>query len=134
MEHVPPNLCSCAVQNIKTLFRYMPPCFCLIVFECSDQSPLSVYFQLQRPFIPFFLISTVQQFLPNLMLILSFYFVVSLNNFPGLANICSNSWASCSVTPFLSLKAKGIHSFLVSSGSSNTFSDLVFTVCFFFAF
>ena len=47
---------------------------------------------------------------------------------------CSNSWASCSVTPFLSLKAKGIHSFLVSSGSSNTFSDLVFTVCFFFAF
>ena len=57
----PPNLCSCAVQNIKTLFRYMSPCFCLIVFECSDQCSLSVYFQLQRPFIPFFLISTVQQ-------------------------------------------------------------------------
>lgn len=38
-----------------------------------------------------------------------------------------------SATPFLSLQADGIHSFLVHSRSSNTFSDLIFTACFFFA-
>ena len=70
-------------------------------------------------------------------------------NFPGLAiyyiPALNPNWLawlfqvpipkllSSSATPFLSLKADGIHSFLVHSGSSNTFSELIFTACFFFA-
>ena len=37
------------------------------------------------------------------------------------------------LSSFLSLKAEGIHSFLVHSGSSNTLSELIFTARFFFA-